>query len=325
MGQVIEGVWSGRHGATARTAASSASRPSSATGSPTDGSPGPTGAGGFKAEAGRYHLYVSLACPWAHRTLIMRRLKGLEDAIGVSVVHWHMAEHGWDVRGRPRRHRRPPVRRSTTCTRSTPGPSPTTAGRVDRAGALGPRDARRSSTTNRAEIIRMLNSGVRRRRRARAATTTRSRCARRSTRSTRGLRARQQRRLQGRLRAPPGRLRGGGDRAVRDAGRARRAPGKPALPRRRRASPRPTSACSRRSSASTRSTSATSSATCGAWSTTRTSGRTRASSTSSPGIADTVDFHHIKQHYYGSHATVNPTGIVPLGPLLDWDLPHGRN
>jgi putative glutathione S-transferase len=60
-----------------------------------DGSPGPSGTGGFKAEPGRYHLYVSLACPWAHRTLIFRRLKGLEDLIGVSVVHWHMGEDGW--------------------------------------------------------------------------------------------------------------------------------------------------------------------------------------------------------------------------------------
>lgn len=60
-----------------------------------DGSPGPSGAGGFPAEAGRYHLYVSLACPWAHRTLIFRALKGLEDAISVSVVNWLMKEHGW--------------------------------------------------------------------------------------------------------------------------------------------------------------------------------------------------------------------------------------
>jgi len=60
-----------------------------------DGAPGPSGAGGFAAEPGRYHLYVSLACPWAHRTLIMRRLKGLEEAIGVSVVHWLMLENGW--------------------------------------------------------------------------------------------------------------------------------------------------------------------------------------------------------------------------------------
>lgn len=60
-----------------------------------DGAPGPTGVGGFKAEAGRYHLYVSYACPWAHRTLIMRSLKGLEDMIGLSVTNWLMGDDGW--------------------------------------------------------------------------------------------------------------------------------------------------------------------------------------------------------------------------------------
>lgn len=60
-----------------------------------DGSPGPSGIGGFNAEGGRYHLYVSLACPWAHRTLIFRELKGLRDLISVSVVHPDMLEHGW--------------------------------------------------------------------------------------------------------------------------------------------------------------------------------------------------------------------------------------
>jgi len=60
-----------------------------------DGSAGPSGDGGFKAEPGRYHLYVSLACPWAHRTLIFRALKGLEDMISVSVVHWYMVDNGW--------------------------------------------------------------------------------------------------------------------------------------------------------------------------------------------------------------------------------------
>ena len=60
-----------------------------------DGTPGPTGQGGFAAEPGRYHLYVSLACPWAHRTLIMRALRGLEAAIPVSVVNWRMRERGW--------------------------------------------------------------------------------------------------------------------------------------------------------------------------------------------------------------------------------------
>lgn len=63
-----------------------------------DGSPGPSGVGGFRAEPGRYHLYVSLACPWAHRTLIMRKLKKLEDVISVDVVHWLMVENGWEFR-----------------------------------------------------------------------------------------------------------------------------------------------------------------------------------------------------------------------------------
>jgi putative glutathione S-transferase len=60
-----------------------------------DGTPGPSGTGGFKAEPGRYHLYVSLACPWAHRTLILRKLKKLDHVISVSVVDWLMREEGW--------------------------------------------------------------------------------------------------------------------------------------------------------------------------------------------------------------------------------------
>ena len=63
-----------------------------------DGSPGPSGEGGFAAESGRYHLYVSHACPWAHRTLILRALKGLEDHITVDVVHPLMKEDGWTFR-----------------------------------------------------------------------------------------------------------------------------------------------------------------------------------------------------------------------------------
>ncbi|MBY6019232.1 glutathione S-transferase family protein [Ferrimonas balearica] len=60
-----------------------------------DGRPGPTGEGGFKAEKGRYHLYVSYACPWAHRTLIFLALKGLQDYIDVSVVSPDMLDKGW--------------------------------------------------------------------------------------------------------------------------------------------------------------------------------------------------------------------------------------
>ncbi|MCB5302323.1 glutathione S-transferase family protein [Yersinia bercovieri] len=60
-----------------------------------NGEAGPQGKAGFNAEANRYHLYVSLACPWANRTLLMRTLKGLESLISVSVVHPLMQEHGW--------------------------------------------------------------------------------------------------------------------------------------------------------------------------------------------------------------------------------------
>ncbi|MGR3493494.1 MAG: glutathione S-transferase family protein, partial [Shimia sp.] len=60
-----------------------------------NGSAGPSGEGGFEAESGRYHLYVSHACPWANRTLIFRKLKGLEEHIGISVVHPDMLGEGW--------------------------------------------------------------------------------------------------------------------------------------------------------------------------------------------------------------------------------------
>lgn len=60
-----------------------------------DGAPGPTGTGGFRAEAGRYHLYVALICPWASRTLIGRKLKGLEAAISLSIVEPEIGEQGW--------------------------------------------------------------------------------------------------------------------------------------------------------------------------------------------------------------------------------------
>lgn len=63
-----------------------------------DGRAGPSGEKGFPAESGRYHLYVSFACPWAHRTLIFRQLKSLQDHIGVSVVHPDMLTDGWELR-----------------------------------------------------------------------------------------------------------------------------------------------------------------------------------------------------------------------------------
>ncbi len=97
MGQLIEGRWSNEWYDTSKTGGKfvRSDAPFRNWVTP-DGSPGPTGEGGFAAEAGRYHLYVSYACPWAHRTLIFRALKGLESLIPVSVVSPKMPdETGW--------------------------------------------------------------------------------------------------------------------------------------------------------------------------------------------------------------------------------------
>ena len=96
MGLLVDGQWTDRWYDTSAIGSRFQRRESAFRNWVTpDGAPGPTGEGGFKAEPGRYHLYVSLACPWAHRTLIFRVLKGLENSISLSVTHWFMGEHGW--------------------------------------------------------------------------------------------------------------------------------------------------------------------------------------------------------------------------------------
>lgn len=96
MGQLIDGVWQDTWYDTKSTGGRFKRSESAFRNWVTaDGSAGPTGKAGFPAERGRYHLYVSLACPWAHRTLLMRQLKGLEQMISVSVVHPLMLENGW--------------------------------------------------------------------------------------------------------------------------------------------------------------------------------------------------------------------------------------
>ncbi len=96
MGLLIDGLWHDRWYDTASSGGRFQRDPSRFRNWVTaDGRAGPSGTGGFKAEPGRYHLYVSLACPWAHRTLIFRKLKKLEDVISVSVVSWHMGKEGW--------------------------------------------------------------------------------------------------------------------------------------------------------------------------------------------------------------------------------------
>ncbi|MCF6444911.1 glutathione S-transferase family protein [Nereida sp. MMG025] len=96
MGQLVDGVWRDEWYDTKSTGGAFERDTSRFRNWITaDGAAGPSGEGGFKARSGRYHLYVSLACPWAHRTLIFRKLKGLEPHIDVSVVHPDMMGDGW--------------------------------------------------------------------------------------------------------------------------------------------------------------------------------------------------------------------------------------
>lgn len=94
MGQLIEGVWRDQRYET-RNTGGHFERPQS------QFRHWITADGPFRPETGRYHLYVSLACPWAHRTLIFRVLKGLEAAISISVTHWLMGEQGWTFEAGP--------------------------------------------------------------------------------------------------------------------------------------------------------------------------------------------------------------------------------
>ena len=97
MGLLVEGVWRDDSFDKARLEGGRFNRPTTKFRNwiTPDGTPGPSGEGGFAAETGRYHLYVSLACPSAHRTIIFRHLKRLENLISMSVTSWHMGENGW--------------------------------------------------------------------------------------------------------------------------------------------------------------------------------------------------------------------------------------
>ncbi len=121
-----------------------------------DGAAGPTGKAGFQAEAGRYHLYVSLACPWAHRTLIFRRLKNLEDRISLSVVHWLMLDNGWTFEQGPGVVP-DPLNKARYLHQVYTAARPTYSGRVT-VPVLWDRQSQTIVSNESADIIRMLNS-----------------------------------------------------------------------------------------------------------------------------------------------------------------------
>src|SRR5437660_9467247 len=95
-GELIDGIWHTRfHDTKATGGRFKRGQPQFRNWVTPDGGAGPSGEGGFPAARGRYHLYVALACPWAHRTVIMRELKGLNDVVSLSVVEPLYGEHGW--------------------------------------------------------------------------------------------------------------------------------------------------------------------------------------------------------------------------------------
>src|SRR6185295_2635772 len=156
MGRLVEGVWHYESFDTKPTGGRFERQASRFRNWVTpDGSPGPSGRGGFKAEAGRYHLYVSYACPWAHRTLIMRALKGLEDAISRSVVHWFMGENGWSFEDGdgvvP-----DPIHNAQYLHQIYAAADPSYTGRVT-VPVLWDRETKTIVNNESAEIIRMLN------------------------------------------------------------------------------------------------------------------------------------------------------------------------
>jgi len=286
-----------------------------------DGSPGPTGSGGFQAEAGRYHLYVSLACPWAHRTLIMRALKGLEDMISVSVVNWLMREHGWTFADGPGVVA-DAINHAQYLHQVYTAADPRYSGRVT-VPVLWDRARRSIVSDESAEIIRMLNTAFD------------------------GIGARPgdyyPQPLRGDIDAINARIYDTLNNGVYKAGFATtQAAYEEAIGplfatldwleqllatsrfllgdllteadirlfttlirfdavyvghfkcNVRRIADYPQLAAYTRDLYQ--------------W----------------PGIAATVNFEHIKRHYYESHRTINPTGIVPVGPLLDLGAPHDR-
>ncbi|HEY8564477.1 MAG TPA: glutathione S-transferase family protein [Beijerinckiaceae bacterium] len=287
-----------------------------------DGAPGPTGEGGFKAEPGRYHLYVSLACPWAHRTLIVRKLKGLEEAISVSAVHWLMLDQGWTFQDGPGVVP-DPVHGASFLHEVYAAADPHYTGRVT-VPVLWDKATGTIVNNESSEIIRMFNASFDAAGAApgdfypeplRAEIDALDACIYDTVNN--GVYKAGFATTQGTYEEALGPLF-----ATLDDLDARLAS------RRYLCGDAITEAdwrlfttlvrfdavyvghfkCNLRRIADYPNL----------------SGYLR-DLYQVAGIAETVNMEHIKGHYYGSHATINPTGIVPLGPVLDLGAPHGRD
>lgn len=286
-----------------------------------DGSPGSTGDGGFKAEPGRYHLYVSYACPWAHRTLIFRALKGLTDHISLSVVHWYMGDQGWTFAAGPG-VLPDPIHQADYLHQVYTAVQPQYTGRVT-VPILWDKQTQAIVNNESAEIIRMLNSafddvGAKPgdyyppehretidRLNDRIYHTVNNGVYKAGFATTQAAYEEAVQPLFETLDFLDDRLSTHrylvGDRITEADWRLfttlvrfdpvyvghfkcnlRRLVDYPHL-----------------------------------WGYVRELYQV-------PGVAETVNFQHIKGHYYQSHATINPTGVVPVGPAIDFWLPHDR-
>ena len=322
MGQFVEGIWRSGNYDTRKTGGRFVRRETSFRNwITTDGAPGPSGEGGFTVDAGRYHLYVSHACPWAHRTLIFRALKGLETAIGLSVVHWHMGEEGWEFKDGP------------GCTPDSVNGArylreiyakakPDYSGRVT-VPLLWDKERETIVNNESAEIIRMLNRVFDPWAKP-APDFHPEALAEEIDRINAGVYARVN---NGVYRAGFASTQEAYEEAY-DQLFAELASLEARLGHRRYlAGARITEAdwrlfttllrfdpvyfghfkCNKRRLIDYPNL----------WAFTRELYQW-------PGVAETVNLHHIKHHYYGSHTSINPRGVVPKGPEIDFTRPHGR-
>ena len=321
MGLLVDGKWQDKWYDTGKSGKFERSQSQFRDWVTQDGKPAEGRERGFRAEPGRYHLYVSLACPWAHRTLIFRKLKKLEDVITVSIVHHFMGENGWTfvaedgatgdtLYGLDYLHQ--------IYTKADPDYS----GRVT-VPVLWDKKELTIVSNESSEIIRMLNSAF-------------DEWGDTSVDfHPDGLRDEIERLNafiypsinNGVYRAGFATTQAAYEEAFEELFRAL-ARVEEILDRRRYlAGDRMTEAdwrlfttlvrfdpvyhghfkCNLRRIADYPNLS-----------------NYLRELYQVPGVAETVNLHHIKHHYYGSHRTVNPTGIVPVGPEIDYALPHDR-
>lgn len=286
-----------------------------------DGAAGPSGIGGYKAEAGRYHLYVSLACPWAHRTVIFRKLKGLEDMIGLTVVHPHMLENGWELRD-DQGASIDPLQGHQYLHQVYTSQVPDMSGRVT-VPVLWDTQTRTIVSNESSEIIRMFNAAF--------------------NDLTGNSDDYYPEMLQGEIDALNDRVYHTVNNGVYRAGFATRQEAyekaygdlfdtldrleERLASRRYLFGDRITEADWRLFTTLIRFDSVY----FGHFKTNRQQIESYENLSAylrdlyqQPGVKETVDFYHIKEHYYVSQRTINPTQIVPLGPDIDYDRPHGR-